>query len=195
MLKIGVLALQGAFREHEEAFERLDVKTTFVRKPEDLSGCQALVLPGGETTTQRKLARAYGLWEPLQAACRGGLPVMATCAGLILLASRVDGKAGLSLAALDIDVLRNDYGRQVHSFETRLSAPCLDSGAGPQEAFTAIFIRSPRIVRTGPDVAVLATHQDEPAAVRQGRVLGLAFHPELTADDRWHRYFLESVMG
>ncbi len=192
-MKIGVLALQGAFREHEEVLGRLGIRTVEVRKPDDLHGCDGLVLPGGETTTQRKLAKTYGLWDPLARLGGRGMPILATCAGLILLATRIDGEAGSSLGLLDIDIRRNAYGRQVFSFETSLSVGRTAETAGRADPFRAIFIRAPRIVRTGPAVSVLASHAGEPVAVEQGNILGLTFHPELTPDPRFHTHFLEIV--
>lgn len=192
-MKIGILALQGAFREHKEALGRLGVHAVEVRQPEDLCGCDGLVMPGGETTSQRKLAHAYGLWNPLAELGRQGLPILATCAGLILLAKRIDGKKGSSLELLDVDVNRNAYGRQVFSFETLLSVPRLSGNSDGREPFRAIFIRAPRIVRVGESVTVLNSHKGEPVAVEQGNLLGLSFHPELTSDDRFHTYFLGSV--
>ncbi len=192
-MKIGVLALQGAFREHEEVLGRLGVRTVQVRDPEDLHGCDGLVLPGGETTTQRKLAQTYGLWDPLAMLGTRGTPILATCAGLILLAQRIDEEPGASLGLLDVDVRRNAYGRQVFSFETRLDVPRLSDVSDPAGPFRAIFIRAPRIVRVGAGVSVLASHEGEPVAVEQGNILGLCFHPELTRDDRFHACFLEVV--
>ncbi len=192
-MKIGVLALQGAFREHAEVLERLGAQTTEVRQPADLRGCDGLVLPGGETTAQRKLAKAYGLWEPMELLGRKGMPILATCAGLILLARRIDEEPESSLDLLDIDVRRNAYGRQVFSFETFLTVPCLNGTRKPADSFRAIFIRAPRITRVGPAVKVLASHNDEPVAVEKGNILGLCFHPELTRDSRFHAYFLETV--
>lgn len=193
-MRIGVLALQGAFREHEEVLNDLGVRTAQVRAPEDLFGCDGLVLPGGETTTQRKLARSYELWDPLAGLGRQGMPILATCAGLILLAERIDGETGSSLELLDVDVRRNAYGRQVFSFETLLAVPCLASPDGtPVGPFRAIFIRAPRIARVGQGVSVLASHEGEPVAVQQGNLVGLAFHPELTQDPRFHLHFLEIV--
>jgi 5'-phosphate synthase pdxT subunit len=192
-MKIGVLALQGAFHEHEVALERLGVQAVQVRQPEDLCGCDGLVLPGGETTTQRKLALACGLWDALAALGRQGLPLLATCAGLILLAKRIDGQAGSSLGLLDVDVHRNAYGRQVFSFETLLSVPSLDGLPGGPGPYRAVFIRAPRIVRIGEGVSILGRHRGDPVAIRQGSILGLAFHPELTQDSRFHRYFIKSV--
>jgi len=192
-MKIGVLALQGAFREHEDMLEILGIPAVEVRQPEDLQGCDGLILPGGETTTQRKLAHSYGLWDPLEELGRQGIPILATCAGLILLAERIDGEPGSSLELLDVDVRRNAYGRQVFSFETLLAVPGFADPSRSQDPFRAIFIRAPRIVRVGPDVSVLASHQGEPVAVEQGNILGLSFHPELTRDHRFHAYFLEAV--
>ena len=192
-MKIGVLALQGAFREHEEVLGRLDIPAVEVRQPEDFLGCDGLILPGGETTAQRKLAHSYGLWDPLARLGRQGIPILATCAGLILLAKRIDGEPGSSLDLLDIDVRRNAYGRQVFSFETLLAVPGLPDASGPPDPFRAIFIRAPRIIRIGESVKVLASHEGEPVAVEQGNILGLSFHPELTRDNRFHTYFLERV--
>jgi 5'-phosphate synthase pdxT subunit len=192
-IKIGVLALQGAFKEHREVLGGLGIQTVEVRQPDDLSGCDGLVLPGGETTTQRKLAQTYGLWGSLERLGGQGMPILATCAGLILLAKRIDGQEGSSLALLDVDVLRNAFGRQVFSFETILSVPRLAAFSGGAKPFRAIFIRAPRIVRAGEPVSALATHQGEPVAVEQGNIIGLSFHPELTRDKRFHRYFLEVV--
>jgi 5'-phosphate synthase pdxT subunit len=192
-MKIGVLALQGAFHEHGEVLGQLGVQAVEVRQPDDCSGCDGLVLPGGETTTQRKLAQTYGLWDSLARLGGQGMPILATCAGLILLAKRIDGHEGSSLALLDVDVLRNAFGRQVFSFETLLSVPRLADFSGGPKPFRAIFIRAPRIVRAGEGVSALATHQGEPVAVEQGNIVGLAFHPELTDDKRFHRYFLEVV--
>jgi len=192
-MKIGVLALQGAFREHEEVLGSLSIPAVEVRQPEDLHGCDGLILPGGETTTQRKLAHSYGLWDPLTRLGTQGIPILATCAGLILLAKRIDGEPDSSLALLDLDIRRNAHGRQVFSFETLLTVPRFAGASGPPPPFRAIFIRAPRIVRVGKDVSVLASHEGEPVAVEQGNILGLCFHPELTQDNRFHAYFLETV--
>jgi 5'-phosphate synthase pdxT subunit len=192
-MKIGVLALQGAYREHEEVLGRLAIPAVEVRQPEDFLGCDGLILPGGETTTQRKLAHSYGLWDPLARLGRQGIPILATCAGLILLAKRIDGEPESSLALLDLDVRRNAYGRQVFSFETLLAVPRFADASSPADPFRAIFIRAPRIVRVGQDVSVLASYEGEPVAVEQGNILGLSFHPELTQDNRFHKYFLEAV--
>ncbi len=192
-MKIGVLALQGAFIEHKEILIQLGANVCEIRRAETLRECDGLILPGGETTTQRKLAQRYGLWDSIQQLGRKGMPIFATCAGLILLANKIDGQEGMSLNLLDIDVLRNAYGRQVFSFEAPIAVPHLESSSQPAPLFPAIFIRAPRIVRTGASVSVLGTYKKEPAALKQGNILALAFHPELTHDNRFHQYFLDIV--
>jgi 5'-phosphate synthase pdxT subunit len=192
MPRIGVLALQGDFREHMRALLRLGVEATEVRLPGQLAGLDGLILPGGESTTMGKLAVEFGLLEPLRGLAAGGLPMWGTCAGLILL-SRDAGRSQPLLGALDVTVQRNAFGRQLQSFETDLTVPAL---ASPQSPFRAVFIRAPLITGVGPDVAVLARLNEvkegtgEVVAVRQGHLLATAFHPELTDDDRFHRYFL-----
>ena len=195
MTTIGILALQGAFLEHEAMMRHLGAQTVQVRKPQQLAGLDGLILPGGESTTMGLVAERWGLVEPLRAWVRSGRPVWGTCAGLILLAERATGqKAGGQplIGGLDVTVSRNYFGRQNESFETFLWAPVL--GDPPVRA---VFIRAPAIVETGEQVTVLATvagHAEEVAvAVRQGALLATAFHPELTADLRWHAFFLERV--
>jgi len=194
-MRVGVLALQGAFREHNESLQRLGVETVHVRLPEELWECDGLILPGGETTSQRKLAVEHGLWDAMGEYGRQGFPIFGTCAGMILLARRVDGSDGQSLNLLDIDVLRNAYGRQVFSFETPLPVPRLGRAFVDTAPFQAIFIRAPRIERLGTRVSILASYQGEAVAVQQGSLLALAFHPELTRDDRFHRFFLALVQA
>ncbi|HYL80458.1 MAG TPA: pyridoxal 5'-phosphate synthase glutaminase subunit PdxT [Candidatus Acidoferrum sp.] len=189
MTTIGVLALQGDFREHREVLERLEVSAPEVRLPRDLDGLDGLVIPGGESTTIVRLLGTSGLLDPLRGLARGGLPIWGTCAGMILLARRLDSTGIPALEAMDIAVRRNAFGRQVDSFEADLLIPAL--GDSP---FHAVFIRAPIIEDVGPGVEVLARlHNGTPVAARQGRLLATAFHPELTADDRLHRFFLESV--
>jgi 5'-phosphate synthase pdxT subunit len=190
MVKVGVLALQGAFREHREVLDALGVATVEVRVPEHLSGIDALVLPGGESTTMTRLLETSGLREPLVDRLRDGLPAFGTCAGLILLAAEVrDGRADqVPLGALDVTVRRNGYGRQRDSFEAVLTATGL-TGAG----FPGVFIRAPVVERVGPDVEVLAVHDDRPVLVRQGAVWASTFHPELSGDLRVHQQFVQSI--
>lgn len=190
-MKIGVLALQGAFREHVEVLEALGADVVEVRVPHHLSGIDALFLPGGESTTIAKLLASSELAAPIRSRIDDHLPVFATCAGLILLARRVDDEHGGSspgaLPVLDCTVTRNAYGRQRESFEARLSVDGVDDG------FPGVFIRSPVVTRAGPDVDVLAIHDDHPVLVRQGRVWAATFHPELSGDLRLHQRFLSEV--
>jgi 5'-phosphate synthase pdxT subunit len=192
MPRVGVLALQGDFREHMRALRRLGVEATEVRLPGQLAGLDGLILPGGESTTMGKLAVEFDLLEPLRGLAAGGLPMWGTCAGMILLA-RDAGRSQPLIGALDVTVQRNAFGRQLQSFETNLSIPALADSRPP---FRAVFIRAPLITRVGPEVEVLARldgdggRTGEIVAVRQGRLLATAFHPELTDDDRFHRYFL-----
>ncbi len=195
MVTIGVLALQGAFVEHEAMVRRLGVQAVQVRKPEQLAGLDGLIIPGGESTTMGLVAERWGLVEPLRAWVRSGQPTWGTCAGMIMLADRATGqKEGgqTLLGGLDVTVNRNYFGRQNESFETWLTVPAL--GAAP---IRAVFIRAPAIVATGAGVEVLATvpgrGEDVIAAVRQGNILATAFHPELTDDLRWHALFLAMV--
>jgi len=188
-VRIGVLALQGAFREHRRAFEELGVETTEVRKPSDLEGVDGLVIPGGESTTIRLLMNEYGVLPVLRERIANGFPVMGTCAGMIVLSDRVDGEPLPGLGGLDIEVRRNAFGRQVDSFEEDLPVPALGS-----RPFHAVFIRAPIVEHVDDGVDVLARLDDGRAvAVREGKVLGVAFHPEMTDDRRFHQYFLDLI--
>ena len=190
MAKVGVLALQGAFREHREVLEALGVSTLEVRLPEHLSGVDALVLPGGESTTMTRLLDTSGLRDPLVERLRDGLPAFGTCAGLILLATEVrDGRPDqVPLGVLDVAVRRNGYGRQRDSFETGLDVVGL-TGA----AFPGVFIRAPVIERAGESVQVLAEHDGVPVLVRQGGIWASTFHPELSGDLRVHQQFVQEI--
>ena len=188
-MRIGVLALQGAFIEHEHVLARLGVQPVEVRLPEHLEGLAGLIIPGGESTTIGLLAQKWGLLEPLREFARSGRPIWGTCAGMILMAREVvDGVPGQPLLELvDITVRRNAFGRQVDSFEADLPVSVL--GNPP---FHAVFIRAPVIERVGAGVDVLAALENGRAvAVQQGNLLATAFHPELTRDERFHRYFLK----
>ncbi len=190
-LTIGVLALQGAFAEHVAAIERLGVRAREVRLPADLDGLDGLIIPGGESTTIGKLLESFGLLEPLRARVRQDFPVYGTCAGTILLAKDIGGLDQPLLATMDLQVERNAFGRQLQSFETDLAVRHL--GDRP---FRAVFIRAPAIRSIGPDVEPLAALDDGTiVAARQGPLLVTCFHPELTDDDRLHRYFLEQVVA
>jgi 5'-phosphate synthase pdxT subunit len=191
-VKFGVLALQGAFREHCEVFDALGIECVEVRVPEHLGGVDAVVLPGGETTTMTRLLETSGLREPLTDLVREGLPALGTCAGLILLADEVlDGRADqVPLGLLDITVRRNGYGRQRDSFEAPLAVRAM---SGP--AFPGVFIRAPIVERVGAQVEVLAEHNETAVLVRGGNVWGTAFHPELSGDLRLHQLFVQELSG
>lgn len=197
MTTIGILALQGDFAEHREVLQKLGVQAREVRLPHELEGLNGLIIPGGESTAIGRIAYRYGLIEPIRSLIRQGMPVWGTCAGLILLARSVDSLDFPTLEVLDVHVRRNAFGRQVDSFEADLSVPALDRVAAEGEKglpFRAVFIRAPIIERVGLGVAVLATLKDGTiVAVQQGHILGTAFHPELTEDTRFHRYFLDMV--
>jgi 5'-phosphate synthase pdxT subunit len=181
--RIGVLALQGAVREHVDAIRDIGADPVEVRLPRDLVDLDALILPGGESTTMRRLLDAYNLREPVAAMARGGTPILGTCAGMILLADRIADGDEPVFGVLDLEVRRNGYGRQLDSFEADLEAPSLGD-----DLLHGVFIRAPMVTDAGPAVEVLARDPDgRPVAVRQGRVLATAFHPELTADRRIHR--------
>jgi 5'-phosphate synthase pdxT subunit len=192
---VGVLALQGDFREHERALAACGAATRRVRTVEDLAGIDALVVPGGESTTMSNLALRWGLMEPLRELVRGGLPAYGSCAGMIMLADRIEGGRPdqETIGGLDVTVLRNAFGRQVDSFEADLDIPAF--GAEPMHA---VFIRAPWVEEAGPEVEVLGAVPSGPAAgkivaVRQGHLLATSFHPELTGDTRVHEYFVEMV--
>jgi 5'-phosphate synthase pdxT subunit len=190
MPKIGVLALQGAFREHAEALTALGADVALVKRPEHLAGIDAIFLPGGESTTIDKLLDSSGLRTPLTQQLRDGLPAFATCAGLIVCATDiVDGRPDqLPIGVLDVTVRRNGYGRQNESFEAPLDVRDLPGGA-----FPGVFIRAPLVERIGSTVEVLAEHEGVPVLGRQGVVWFASFHPELANDLRLHQMFLSEV--
>ena len=190
-LKIGVLASQGAFIEHIQTLEKLEVEAVPVRLPGELDELDGLIIPGGESTTISKLMIAYDLMDKISAMARKSLPVFGTCAGLILMARHITGNGVPSLALMDVTVNRNAFGRQVDSFETDLAIPAIG-----KKPFHAVFIRAPLIERVEKDVDVLASLKDGTiVAARQGKMLAAAFHPELTDDTRFHEYFLDIVTG
>ncbi len=185
-MKVGLLALQGAIGPHRDVLGALGVATIDVRTPEQLADADALVVPGGESTTMSKLLETSGLAAPLRERLAAGMAAFGTCAGMIVLARTVlDGRADQhSYDAIDIAVRRNAFGRQVDSFEADLAI------AGLDDPFHAVFIRAPFVEEVGPDVEVLAAVDGHPVLCRQGRVMVSAFHPELTADRRLHEQFL-----
>ena len=187
--RIGVLALQGDVREHANALREVGAEPIEVRLPRDLVGLDGLILPGGESTTMRRLIDLYGLREPIVALAHGGAALYGTCAGMILLADRIADGDEPVLRLLDITIERNAYGRQLDSFEAEVAIPSLGD-----DPLHGVFIRAPVVSEVGPDVEVLARDADgRPIAVRQGRVMATAFHPELTADRRLHRLMLELI--
>ena len=191
-LKIGVLALQGAFIEHCRILQQLEVETSEIRLPGQFTGLDGLIMPGGESTTILMLMHGYGLFQPLKEMIGQGFPVWGTCAGMICLASRVKNSQQSSLQpleAMDITVKRNAFGRQMDSFEIDLGIPVLGT-----QPYHTVFIRAPLIEKVGEQVEVLAKLPDGTiVAARQGNLLASSFHPELTADTRFHQYFQKIV--
>jgi pyridoxal 5'-phosphate synthase pdxT subunit len=183
-MQVGVLALQGAFAAHSDCLTSIGVQSIEVRNPEQLSSVDALLMPGGESSTMSQLLESSGLFDPISSRIADGMPVFGTCAGMILLASEIlDGRSDQrSFSAIDISVRRNAFGRQVDSFEATINSSVGD--------FHGVFIRAPRIERVGDDVEILGSIDGEPVLVRQGNVLAASFHPELSNDARLHEYFV-----
>lgn len=187
MSRVGVLALQGDAREHLHILTSLGAEAVEVKKPDQLDSVDALVIPGGESTTIGKMAERFGLLEPLRARVADGLAVYGTCAGMILLAGAVTEGDQPLIGALDVVAKRNAFGRQNESFEADLDINGLDT------PFHAVFIRAPWIEKVGSEVEVLSEVDDHPVMVRQGRILATSFHPELTGDGRIHRMLLDLI--
>jgi len=189
-MKVGVLALQGDVREHISALIACGVYPTSIRRPGELAAVDALVIPGGESTTIAHLAQIFDLFQPIRSRIAAGMPVYGSCAGMILLADQIlDAKAGQkTFGGLDITVRRNAFGRQVDSFESDI-----DFSDGSYTPIRAVFIRAPWVEKIGKDIEVLAEVDSHPVAVRSKRILATSFHPELTGDHRIHRYFIEEV--
>jgi 5'-phosphate synthase pdxT subunit len=187
-MKIGVLALQGAFREHARMLQQLGADTVLVKLPKHLDGIEGLVIPGGESTTIGKLMREYDLLEPIRAMGQEGLPVFGTCAGMIVMAKEIEGAEEPHLELMSVRVNRNSFGRQRESFETELDMPAIG-----EEPYPAVFIRAPHVTKIGDGVDVLARYGDRIVAAREKNFLALSFHPELTDDPRIHKYFLSMV--
>ncbi len=186
MMKAGVLALQGDFREHCAVLADAGATPIEVRTPEHLAQVECLVIPGGESTTISKLARIYGLVEPIRERVAAGMPIFGTCAGMIVLAERVEGFEPL-LKLIDITVQRNAYGRQVDSFEADLAVTGID------HPVRGVFIRAPMVEQVGPNVTVLAEHEGHPVVLEQGAVVVASFHPELVGETALHEYLLRKV--
>lgn len=188
-MEVGVLALQGDFAEHIAVLKRLGVTGREIRLPEQLEDMNGLIIPGGESTTLSRLMSIYSMREPIERMSRQGKAIWGTCAGMIMVAQEITEEDPVPLKLMDIGVLRNGYGRQVDSFEQDLQV--IDLGPTP---FHGVFIRAPVITRVGREVKVMATLPDgQPVAVRQGNLLATSFHPELTADNRLHQYFLDLI--
>jgi 5'-phosphate synthase pdxT subunit len=190
---IGVLALQGDYAAHAQVLQACGgVEVLPVRDAGALEECDGLVIPGGESTTMSRLCDRYGLWQPLREKITSGLPVFGTCAGLIMLSKNITGGsrnfAQKTLGALDIDIARNAYGPQIESFETELNVPVLG-----EEPLRVAFIRAPQITRVGAGVEVLARHGEQPVAVRENKIVALAFHPEVVGEARLHRFWLDLI--
>ncbi|MDF2667962.1 MAG: pdxT [Paenibacillus sp.] len=186
-MKIGVLALQGAVAEHIRMIERAGAQGVIVKRTEQLADIDGLILPGGESTTIGKLMRDYGFIEALQAFSNEGKPLFGTCAGLIVLADQIEGQAQSHIGVMDMTVQRNAFGRQRESFETTLSIK------GISEGVRAVFIRAPLIKSVGESVDILSEYKGEIVAARQGHLLAVSFHPELTDDYQLHQYFVNMV--
>lgn len=189
-MKIGVLALQGAVSEHIQMLSDLGVAASAIRLPSQLNSIDGLVIPGGESTTISKLLHDYQFMEPLQKLASQGFPLMGTCAGMILLARKATDFPWQTIGAIDIEVKRNAFGRQVDSFEADLSIPVLGTNS-----YRGIFIRAPIIEKVNPAVDVLCRLYDDVIAVQQGTSIACSFHPELTNDSRIHAYFINLITG
>jgi 5'-phosphate synthase pdxT subunit len=188
-MKIGVLAAQGAFAEHITILNRLDVEAVPVRLPEELNGVDGLIIPGGESTAVSRLIEAYALNNRIRSMTKDGMALFGTCTGMILMSTGISNNGVASMGLMDVKVKRNAFGRQRESFEIELAIPVLGN-----ELFPAVFIRAPVIQNAGGGVEVLARMKDGTiVAARQNRMLATAFHPELTDDLRFHRYFLDIV--
>ena len=189
--KVGVLALQGDFAEHMKSLESIGAEPTEVRLPGDLVDIDALIIPGGESTTIARLMDVFGLTKDIKGRVKEGMPVWGTCAGMIVLAKRLVEDRPQPLGLMDIRVQRNAYGRQIDSFETEIPVPALGT-----QSFRAVFIRAPAIEEIGSAVETIACLEDgQVVAAREGNVLVTAFHPELTSDTRFHSYFLSMDAG
>ena len=188
MAKIGVIAVQGAFREHERIIQELGAQTVQVKLPKHLDGVDGVVIPGGESTAIGRLMREYNLLEGVREVASSGAPIFGTCAGMIVMAKHISGGESAHLGLLDVEVNRNSFGRQRDSFETDLAIPVLGS-----DPFPAVFIRAPHIASVGEGVEVLARYEDRVVAVKEGNCLAISFHPELTDDNRLHGYMLSLV--
>ena len=189
-MKIGVLALQGGFQEHIHHINELGYDGVLVKTVEDLKNIKALIIPGGESTTMGKLLKVTGLLSPLKEMIKNGLPVWGTCAGMILLAKNIDGETATHLGVMDISVTRNAYGTQLDSFSTQIKLDEVDSNP-----LDLVFIRAPYVSEINNSVNVLAKVNNNIVAVRENNMLATSFHPELTSNTSFHKYFLKTIAG
>jgi len=189
-MKIGVLALQGGFQEHIHHINELGYDGVLVKTVEDLKNIKALIIPGGESTTMGKLLKVTGLLSPLKEMIKNGLPVWGTCAGMILLAKNIDGETATHLGVMDISVTRNAYGTQLDSFSTQIKLDEVDSNP-----LDLVFIRAPYVSEVNNSVVVLAKVNNNIVAVRENNMLATSFHPELTSNTSFHKYFLKAIAG
>lgn len=187
MVKVGVLALQGAVREHIRALEAAGAEAVQIKRVEQLAEIDGLVFPGGESTTMRRLIDKYSFFEPLKEFGKSGKPIFGTCAGLILMANKLAGQEDAHLGLINMTVERNAFGRQVDSFEASLMITDV------ADDYIGVFIRAPRILEVGNNVEIICKHQGKIVAVRQDHYLACSFHPELTDDHRMHEYFVKMV--
>ncbi len=187
ILKVGILGLQGAIQEHVQAVEECGVQAVIIKNVEQLVDLDGLILPGGESTTMRRLLDQYHFVEPIQAFAQSGKPIFGTCAGLILLAKKINGSDEVHLGLMDVVVERNSFGRQRDSFEADIAI------AGLTNSMTAVFIRAPHITEAGENVEVLAKYDGRIVAVKEGSLLACSFHPELTDDHSLTNYFIEMI--
>jgi len=192
--------VQGDFASHTQILQRCGVdRIIAVRDAATLKQCDGLIIPGGESTVMSRLCDRYELWQPLQKSIADGLPVLGTCAGMILLSKNISGAtknfAQKTLGAMDIDVTRNAYGRQIESFETELKVAALSEIENSETPMRVAFIRAPQVTRMGKDVEVLARHNGCPVAVRQGPHMALSFHPEVSGEARLHQLWLHKIEG
>lgn len=198
-VRVGIIALQGDYEAHQKAVEAAGGEAVLIRTPEAIDGVDALILPGGESTTIGKLMVRYGIDRAIAGAHQAGKPIYGTCAGMILMADRITSgemRGGQpTLHLMDIGVARNAFGRQVDSFETDIETEPGVTGADEDNQVRGVFIRAPYITEIGPNVEVLARYEDRIVLARQGNLLASAFHPELTGDTRVHRYFLQMATG
>jgi 5'-phosphate synthase pdxT subunit len=189
-LQVGVLGIQGDIQEHLRIVENLGHRTIWIKNPEQLDSIQALIMPGGESTTMIRLMKVFSLWDRVKNKVHSGMPVFATCAGMVILSESIENYPHQeTMGLLPVRIERNGYGRQVDSFETEIEIPYIEN----DRQLLAVFIRAPRIIGTHGSVDILATYKNDPVLVEYKNILAASFHPELTDDTRIHEYFLRKI--